>query len=603
MPVTNDDISRAVEGRTIPSAFLEAVAAFGDQVVLRWKGDADGEWGRWTYREYADRVARLVTALRAAGIRRDERVVLMMRNVPEFHLVDMAAYFAGATPVSLYNSSSPEQIAYLVANCDAAMIVVEDETFLSRVLEVRDQMPSVRHLAVVDAALADPAAGVVSLDDLLASEPADLAEAAASCSPEQIATMIYTSGTTGPPKGVMLSHANICWTVESLRVALPFDDYAGKRVVSYLPMAHVAERMVSHYAASFLGFEVTTCPDFGVVAEYLRNTRPNIVFGVPRVWEKVHAGVNAAVAADPDKQKALNEAVEAAIPLAEAMDWGRATDEERATYDFLDQVAFSTVRDLVGLDQVELAVSGAAPLPPDVLRWFRAIGVPLSEIYGLSETSGPMTWAPTRVKPGAIGPAIPGCEVRLADDGEILCRGGNVFLGYLDDPVRTAETLDADGWLHSGDIGTVDEDGYYTIIDRKKELIITAGGKNVSPANLEAALKRIPIVGQACAVGDDRPYIAALVTLDPDQAPAWATAQGIDFGSLADLAEHPLVVAEVERGLQEVMADFSHAESVKKVRILGEEWLPDGPALTPTSKLKRRSIAEHHAEEIESLYR
>jgi long-chain acyl-CoA synthetase len=602
MPVTNDEISRAVEGRTIPSAFLDSVAALGDQPVLRWKGEGDDEWGQWTFDEYADRVARLVTSLRAAGIRRDERVVLMMRNIPQFHLLDMAAYFAGATPVSLYNSSSAEQIAYLVANCEAAMVVVEDQDFLDRVLQVRDQLPTVRHLAVVDPAAADEAAGVVTFDSLLDAEPADLAEAAASCRPDQIATMIYTSGTTGPPKGVMLSHANIAWTVESLRRALPFTEYAGKRVVSYLPMAHVAERMVSHYAASFLGFEVTTCPDFGVVAEYFRNTRPNVVFGVPRVWEKVHAGVNAAVAADPDKQKALNEAIEAALPIAEALDWGTATDEQKATYDFLDQVAFSTVRDLVGLDQVELAVSGAAPLPPDVLRWFRAIGVPLGEIYGLSETSGPMTWAPTHVKPGTIGPPIPGCEVRLADDGEILCRGGNVFLGYLNDPERTAAVLDADGWFHSGDIGTVDDDGYFTIIDRKKELLITAGGKNVSPANLEAALKRIAIVGQACAIGDDRPYIAALVTLDPDQAPAWATAQGISFDSLADLANKPEVEAEVQRGLDEVMADFNHAESVKRVRILGEEWLPDGPALTPTSKLKRRSIAEHYAVEIASLY-
>jgi long-chain acyl-CoA synthetase len=257
---------------------------------------------------------------------------------------------------------------------------------------------------------------------------------------------------------------------------------------------------------------------------------------------------------------------------------------------------------MIGLDQVEYAITGAAPIPSFLIEWFNALGIPLSEIYGMSETTGPMTWTSRNIKPGTVGPAIPGCEVKLADDGEIICRGGNIFLGYLNDPERTAEAIDEDGWLHSGDIGEVDDDGYFKIVDRKKELIITAGGKNVSPANLEAALKTIPLIAQACAVGDDKPFIAALLVLDPEVAPVWAKQRGIEFETLADLAEHPEVVAEVERGMAEVMAPFSNAEKVKKFQILHVEWMPDSDELTPTAKLKRRGVHTKYADEIHAFY-
>jgi long-chain acyl-CoA synthetase len=400
----------------------------------------------------------------------------------------------------------------------------------------------------------------------------------------------------------MLSHYNVCWTVESLLRAFGLEEFAGKRLVSYLPMAHIAERMTSHYQQAAVGYEVSTCPDPGLLAAYVREVRPNVMFGVPRVWEKFYAGVQAALGADPDKKAKFDEGVEAAKPLVAARTLGEASDSDLATIDFLDQVAFRPVRELLGLDQLDAAISGAAPIPPEILEWFRAIGVPLSEIYGMSESSGPMTWDAHRVKPGTVGRAIPGCDVRLAEDGEVICRGGNVFQGYLNDPEKTADALDDDGWLHSGDIGEIDDEGYYRIVDRKKELIITAGGKNISPANLEAALKMIPLVGQACAIGDKRPFVSALVVLDPDVAPGWARSRGIEFAGLADLADHPDVQAEVERGLQEVMAPFNNAERVKKVRVLHAEWLPDSDELTPTSKLKRRGIHAKYAEEIEGLY-
>jgi len=309
----------------------------------------------------------------------------------------------------------------------------------------------------------------------------------------------------------------------------------------------------------------------------------------------------AAISADATKAKQFAEGVEAAKPIATARAWGRSTPEQDATWNFLQEVAFGPVRKTLGLDQVRFAITGAAPITRELLEWFDAIGVPLSEIYGMSESSGPMTWAPVRIKPGTVGPAIPGCEVELAEDGEVICRGGNVFLGYLNDAEKTAESI-SDGWLHSGDIGEVDEDGYFKIIDRKKELIITAGGKNISPANLEAALKTVELVGQACVIGDQRPFVSALVVLDPESAQVWAKAHNLASASLAELAENPEVLNEVEAGVADSMQQFNNAERVKKVKVLGDEWLPDSEELTPTSKLKRRGIHTKYSAEIESLY-
>ncbi|HVN52213.1 MAG TPA: long-chain fatty acid--CoA ligase [Acidimicrobiales bacterium] len=593
------EIQAAAEGRTVPSAFLDTVAAESSRVALRWQDGAG--WRSWTFADYADRVARAAAGLQALGLRPGDRVVLMMRNIPEFHVLDLAANFCGATAVSIYNSSSPDQVQYLAGHSKARIGVVEDMGYLERFLKVRGDLPDLEQLGILQDPDGLAPEDVFRAGALFDADPIDLAEAATRCRPEDLATIIYTSGTTGPPKGVMISHANIAWTVESLRRRFDLDQLAGQKLVSYLPMAHIAERMTSHYQQAFVGFDVTTCPDPGQIGPYLREVRPNIVFGVPRVWEKIHAGVTAAMGADPDKAAQFAAAVEAAVPIAEARDWGHATPAQLATWDALDELGFASVRSLIGLDECVVAITGAAPIPPEVLRWYRAIGVPLSEIYGMSENTGPMTWTPNRVKIGTVGPAIPGCEVRLADDGEVLCRGGNVFGGYLDAPDKTAEAL-ADGWLHTGDIGQLDEDGYLRIVDRKKELIITAGGKNVSPANLEAALKTIPLVGQAMAVGDDRPFVAALVVLDPEVAPVWARAHGIEADSLADLARTPEVVAEVESSLADAMAGFNNAERVKKVTVLGEEWLPDSDVLTPTSKLKRRGVLARYHDEIDALY-
>jgi long-chain acyl-CoA synthetase len=524
----------------------------------------------------------------------------MMRNRPDFHWFDAACQFLRAVPVSIYNSSSPEEVAYLAGHAGAQVAVLENGAFLEKFLKVRSELPDLERIFVIDPVEGAPD-DVQPADTLLSQGSLDLEELAAATDPNDLATLIYTSGTTGPPKGVMINQGNVVYTVEQLRRCIELEDHAGRRLISYLPMAHIAERMTSHYQQMLLGFTVTTCPDPTQIATYAREVHPEVIFGVPRVWEKVYAGVQAALAADPEKRQKFAEGVAAALEIKAAERAGTATQEQFDTWAFLDAVAFSTVRGLIGLDEVVVAITGAAPISREVLEWFNAIGVPLSEIYGMSESSGPMTWEPYKIRPGTVGPAIPGCEVKIAGDGEVVCRGGNVFQGYFKAPEKTAETL-IDGWLHSGDIGTLDDDGYLKIIDRKKELIITSGGKNISPANLEAALKMIPIIGQACAIGDNRKFVSAILVLDPEVTPVWAKEHGIERDTLQDLAADPQVSAEVQRGVDEANKQFAQVEQIKKFVLVGEEWLPDSEVLTPTSKLKRRGIHARYAEQIEAMY-
>jgi long-chain acyl-CoA synthetase len=599
--VTTEELDEAVAGQTIPTRFLEMVRANGDRVALRWR-NPDESWDEWTWNDYADQVRRVAAGLRGLGLERGQRLVIMMRNRPEFHVVDLAALLCGATPISIYNSSSPEQVEYLASHCEATIAVVEDVGFLERFLKVREQLPNLEHVVILDDpdGLAGP--DVARYAQLTGAEPVDLEQAVTIAQPDDLATVIYTSGTTGPPKGVMLTHYNIVFTAEGYLRVLERDPL-GWRAVSYLPMAHIAERMTGHYLGVLGGLEVTTCPDTNLLSTYLTHVRPQTFFGVPRVWEKLYSGVNAALSADSEKAQKFNEAVAAAKPIDEVRRTGEPlSEEQQQTWDFLDSVAFRGVRELIGLDQAIIAVTGAAPIPVEVLEWFRFIGVPLSEIYGMSESTGPMTWDPYLIKVGTVGRAFPGCDVKLLDDGEVVCRGGNVFTGYLKDPEKTRDALDDDGWLHSGDIGELDDQGYLRIVDRKKELIITAGGKNISPANLEAALKSFPLIGQAAVIGDKRPFISALVVLDPEVAPAWAKQHGIEAASVAELAQHPEIRAEVERNVQEANQRFSQVEQVKKFTLLAEEWLPDSEELTPTMKLKRRGINEKYAEEIEAIY-
>jgi len=598
---TSLEIAAQVAGQTVPSLFAATVQRRADNVSLRWKS-ADG-WSEWTWAEYADRASRLAAALADLGVGEGDRVVLLLRNRPEFHVADMAVLLVGATPISIYNSSSPAQIQYLASHCGAVVAIVEDTTYLARVLEVRAALPALRSLVVIDDPDRSAPSEVLHFADLLGIGPVDLESASRIARPTDLATVIYTSGTTGPPKGVVLDHENVAWTVKSLLLAFGDVEVEGRRLVSYLPMAHVAERGVSHYQGVAAGYEVTTCPEPNLVAQYLPEVRPEILFGVPRIWEKMQGAVMAMAGRDPEQQRGLEAALALGLRAARArIDGSALPAAEHAAWEQADSEALRPLRELLGLDAVIAAISGAAPIPIEVLEFFLSLGVPMSEVYGMSESSGPMTWTPFAIKPGTVGPEIPGCEVRLAGDGEVICRGGNVFHGYLNDPDKTAEALDGEGWLHSGDIGVLDADGYLTIVDRKKELIITAGGKNISPANLEAALKAFPLIGQACVIGDNRPFISALLVLDPDVAPAWAKRHAIESSSLVELSHHPEVIAEVERNVAAANERFSKVEQVKQFTLLESEWLPDSEELTPTMKLKRRGILAKHEATIEAMY-
>jgi long-chain acyl-CoA synthetase len=599
MPRMSVEALRAlVVGQTVPGEFVRRLDHRAGRPALRRLGDEG--WETWTFAQLAEQISTHAAGLRAFGVEPGHRVLLMMRNRPDFHWLDTAAQMLRATPVSIYNSSSAKEIRYLASHAEARVAVVDDAVHLGRLHEARAGLPLLRHVLVLEPP-DDLPDGVHDAAELRAHGSLDLVGLAAAVQPDDIATLVYTSGTTGPPKGVMIDQANVTCTVEQFRQLFPFDDTEGRRVVSYLPMAHIAERMMTHYLGIMLGFDVHCCPDPGLVASYLREAHPEIVVGVPRVWERIYNAAIAAIAGDAERKAQFDQDLEVALAIKSAERAGTPSREQHDTWQLLDQVSFANVRALVGLDAVAVAMTGAAPIPRALLEWFNAIGVPLSELYGMSESSGPMTWSPEANRPGSVGQAIPGCEVKLADDGEVICRGGNVFRGYFKQPDTTAETV-IDGWLHTGDIGELDDEGYLRIVDRKKDLIITSGGKTISPANLEAALKTIPLVGQAAAIGDQRKFVAAILVLDPENAAMWARKHGKEGASTVDLAGDPELRAEVQAGLDEVNKQFAQAAQIKRFTLVGQEWLADGDVLSPTSKLKRRGINARYAAEIEAMY-
>ncbi len=603
--MSRQELAQRVEGRVVGTWLMDAVTEQPDTVALRWRiGEAaDDTWGEMTWAEVADQAARIAATYAGWGIGAGDTVALFLTNRPEFHPADLGALLNRAKGVSIYNSSSPEQIEYLLGHMEAKAVICDDIDFLERVLKVRGQLPLLEHVVVLDDPHDMRPDDVLAWPDLLAAEPVDLPAAVAASRPEDIVTLIYTSGTTGMPKGVMLDHSNIVAAAETT-FSLVGEDTGGLRGISYLPMAHIAERMVSHYGWLSQRNVVTCVPDPTTLAGYLGAVRPQTLFGPPRVFEKLRSAVLASIHAQgPEKEAAFQQALALGQRVAALRAAGQEVPPELAEpYAAADAGAFAPIRRLLGLDEVQYAFAGAAPLPTHVFDFFRGIGVPFSEIYGMSENTGGMTWDPFAVRQGTVGRPLPGTEVVLADDGEVLCRGPIVSRGYFKDPERTAETFDADGWLHTGDIGRYDEDGYLSIVDRKKELIITAGGKNVSPANIEAELKGLPLIGQACVIGDNRPYLSALLVLDPDSAPAWAAAHGLQGKGLAELAADPTVLAEIERGVEEVMARFNNVEHIKRWTVLGDEWLPDSEQLTATMKLKRRGVLAVYGEQIEAMY-
>jgi long-subunit acyl-CoA synthetase (AMP-forming) len=588
---------RALDAATVPEAFRITAAERAGQVAVRTQGGAQA----WTWRELLDRVDELAAGLHRMGVRRGDSVALLMSNRPEFHLADLAAATLGATPFSIYNTYSPEQIEFVVTDAAAPVLVVE-QALLAGALEARRQLPKLEHVIVVDGEAPE---GCVTLEDAMAGGAGDFDVQAAlgAVQGDDVVTLIYTSGTTGPPKGVQLTHRNVMSTVAIVNevISLPEDG----RVISWLPAAHVAERVAHHYLPIAYGLQVTCCHDPRQIVAYLPEVRPSWFFAVPRIWEKLKSGLEAMIAGLPDEQRAPTQAaLTAALEKVRLEQRGKPVPEELAArVAAADAAIFAPLRTQLGFDAFEAVNVGAAPTPVEVLEFFHAIGIPVAELWGMSETTGAgCVNPPGRIKIGTVGPPSPGIETRLADDGELLVRGPVIMPGYRNAPDLTAEALDADGWLHTGDIAEIDEDGYVRIVDRKKELIINAAGKNMSPANIEATLKAAsPLIGQAAVIGDRRPYNTALIVLDSDFGPAWAAQQGIE-GDLAALAQDERVRAAVQEGVDAANARLARVEQIKRFHLVRGDWLPGGDELTPTMKLKRKPIAEKYTGEIERLY-
>jgi long-chain acyl-CoA synthetase len=579
---------RALQARSIAEAFRITAEDFPDRVAVRTKEDEVSiTWG-----ELRERVDALAGGLAKLGVKRGDTVALMLANRPEFHLADLAVMSLGAVPFSVYLTSAPEQVEYVVRDAGARVAIVEAQYV--------DTLPPLEHVVVVDGESG------LALADVEGSNPDFDVEAAwRAVEPEDLLTLIYTSGTTGPPKGVQLVHRNLLAAVESIEAMIQFPD--GAKVISWLPSAHIAERAAHHYLPIVYAMTITCCDNPREVVSYLPLVKPTWFFAVPRIWEKLKSGLEAMLAAQPPEQREPAErALAAAIQKVELEQAGEPVPEElAAAVAKADADMFSGLRAMLGLDEIEAVNVGAAPTPREVLVFFHAIGIELAELWGMSETCGSGCCNPPgNVRIGTVGPPAPGVEIKLGEDGEVLMRSAVVMTGYRNLPDRTAEALDADGWLHTGDIGEFDDHGYLRIVDRKKELIISAAGKNMSPANIESTLKGAsPLIGQACAIGDGRPYNTALIVLDADFAPAWAARNGREGASLEALAEDEGMRAAVQEGVDAANAKLARVEQIKKFTVVAGDWAPGGDELTPTMKLKRKPIAEKYAEAIEEMYR
>jgi long-chain acyl-CoA synthetase len=529
---------------TVGELFAAAVAEYEHEPALQTPDGAVS----WTWGEYGRQAAAAAAVLAGLGVGRGSVVACWLTNRPEFHAADMGAALLGAASFSIYPTYTAEQAAHVLWDAGSRVLITEP-AFLERALAVRASGVAALETIVC---VGDAHAGTEAWDDLLGSadDEGDLHELAAAVQADDLLTIIYTSGTTGPPKGVELTHRNVVAQLEATSAGLGLTERM--RVISYLPMAHIAERLVTNYLPMAHGWRVTTCADARTVGRLLAAVRPEVFFSPPRMWEKMRAGTIAKLGEDADGPTALRA---------------------------------------LGLDEVRVAITGAAPCPAKVIEFWGALGLPLCEVYGMSETTGVATVNPPRpLRPGTVGVALPGVEVALSDTGEVLMRGPVIMRGYRNRPEATAEAIDADGWMHSGDVGVIDGDGYLKIVDRIKELIISAGGKNMSPANIEATIKTAgSLIGNVCAIGDGRPYNVALITLDPDAAAGRS-------------ADDPEVLAEIDAQVQRANERLARVEQIKRFTVLPHDWIADGDELTPTSKLKRRDIAAKYATEIEGMY-
>ncbi len=559
-------------------------------------------WVPVTWRSYAAEVRRAASALVGLGFEPGQVVCILGFNRHEWAVMDLGCMLAGGAPAGIYETSSASEAHYILQHAAAPVVLVENAAQLAKILEVRGRLPDLRHIVLMRGTDAGADPMVLTWEGFLAKgdgvDAARVDARLAGLTPDSLATLIYTSGTTGPPKGVMLSHHNLSWTanVAIELVHIGADDHT----LSYLPLAHIAEQMFTLHVPISSGCQVWYAESVAKMPQNLPEVRPTVLFGVPRVWEKIYAKLGARLAEATGVKKFLVDFARGVGGRVHAL---KNRGEEptgllKIEYQVAHAVVFSKLHKALGLDRVKVMVSGAAPIAAEVLEFFATLDLPIREVYGQSEDSGPTTFnAPGRTRFGTVGPALPGVEVALAPDGEVRVRGPNVFMGYFKDPVATAQTME-DGWLCSGDLGSFDAEGFLTIVGRKKEILITAGGKNVAPVNIEAALKHIDGVGEAVVIGDRRKYLVALLTLDPEAAVRLAAELGV---APAELGTNPTLLARLQAGVEGVNREVSRVESVKRFAVLPAPF-EVGDELTATMKIRRKRVVEKYAATIETLY-
>ncbi|OBJ54725.1 fatty acid--CoA ligase FadD11 [Mycobacterium asiaticum] len=580
---------------TLCEAFQRTASIDPEAVALRTPGGAR----TLTWRELAEQVRKVAAGLAGLGVRRGDTVSLMMANRIEFYPFEIGAQHLGATSFSVYNTLPAEQLTYLFDNAGTKIAICEEQ-YVDR---IRASGAPIEHIVCIDGS----PPGAIPVDDLYAAARTDFDFETTwrAVQPEDVVTLIYTSGTTGNPKGVEMTHASLLFEAHGLDAVL--GSRFGDRTTSYLPSAHIADRMMALYPLEVFGTQVTAVDDARAVAAALPDVRPTVWAAVPRVWEKLKAAIEFVAVSETDdvKRQAMQWAMSVAARRAAALVSGEPEPAESAAeWARADELVLSKLRERLGFGELRWAVSGAAPIPKETLAFFAGIGIPISEVWGMSELSCAASVAhPDDTRLGTVGKLLPGLEGRVAEDGEFLVRGPLVMKGYRKEPAKTAEAIDADGWLHTGDIIEVDADGYLRIVDRKKELIINAAGKNMSPANIEnAILAACPMVGVMIAIGEGRPYNTALMVFDADSVGPYAAQRGLSDASPAALAADPEVIGQIAAGVAAGNEKLSRVEQIKRFRVLPTLWEPGGDEITLTMKLKRKPIMAKYAQEIEQLY-
>ncbi|WP_326944057.1 AMP-binding protein [Amycolatopsis sp. NBC_01307] len=606
--LTTPSVAEQTEGQTIPRLLHRNAVTYPDLPAIT-SLDIEGQ-PTLSWLEFRTAIAEVSRGLAGLGLAPRDRLLIMAPGCPDHIITDLAAAHLSAIPCTAYATLSPDQIRFVALHSAAPVVVLGGETELARWRTVLDDLPALRHIVVMDeTAIPEGDDRFVSLADLrargrdaLAADPEVFEQSWQGIRPDDPLSMIYTSGTTGDPKGVVLSHRNAIHQAYAVTELHHPPMHATN--IAYLPLAHIAERELSVYLPIVWAGHVHTLADPSGVVGALGKVHPQSFFGVPRVWEKMVAGLKNMLGGVPEDRRAAllaaNELLQQGYKLRSA---GKEVPPELAErIKQTDAAALAPVRALLGLDQVLVASSGAAALPVEIIYFLAGLGIEIAEVWGLSETTGAATSnSGTAFRAGSVGKPLADVDVRVADDGELLVRGPIVFLGYLQEDGTIADATDAEGWYATGDIGTIDEDGFVTITDRKKELIITSSGKNIAPTRIEGLLKEHPLIGQAVAIGDDRPYVTALLVIDDEIAPGWAAANGVD-AKPDELADHPAVRAELERAVESANSRLARIEQIKRYHVLPKTWTPESGELTPTLKLKRRIINDRYSADIEALY-